>query len=195
MQARDARFIISAVRPEQFPREELPEFAFLGRSNVGKSSLLNALVGQKGLARVSATPGRTQSVNFFRVADKVLFVDLPGYGYARVPRGIRDTWRDLVEAYLTSRTRLVLCFLLLDARRGWMESDLQLKDWLDARELPYVVVATKFDKLKTQSERLAGPARIRKQSGNAGLILFSAVTGQGVNELWQTILKTPTKPS
>lgn len=154
---------------------------------------MNALAGQKGLARVSATPGRTQSVNFFRMADKLLFVDLPGYGYARVPRGIKDSWKDLVEAYLTSRTRLVLCFVLLDARRGWMEKDLELKEWLEAHGRRFVVVATKYDKLKTQSERLTGPARIRKASGNAGLILFSAVTGQGVNELWQTILKTPTQ--
>lgn len=188
MQAKDSRFIMSAVRPEQFPREELPEFAFLGRSNVGKSSLLNALVGQKGLAHTSSTPGRTQAINFFRVEERWTFVDLPGYGYARVPKEITASWKFLIEEYLKNRQGLSLCFLLLDARRGWMEMDADLRKWLQSWGRPYAVVATKVDKLKTQKERHS-LTKLMADDG-APFIPFSAITGQGVREIWQTISKT-----
>lgn len=191
MQNPDARFIISAVQPEQFPREDLPEIAFLGRSNVGKSSLLNAVTGKPGLAKTSATPGRTQAVNFFRVADSYLFADLPGYGYARVPKEIVRTWKSLVESYLHSRSSLAICLVLLDARRGWMEKDLELREWLEFHQRRYIVVATKFDKLKSQKERHSGLSRLDRYRGEQPAIPFSAVTGQGVREIWQTILKTP----
>lgn len=189
MQPLDAQFIISAVRPEQFPREDLPEFAFLGRSNVGKSTLLNALARKKGLAHTSSTPGRTQSINFFRVAGKWVFVDLPGYGYARVPKAITSSWRGLIESYLRDRQALELSFILLDARRGWMDMDIALREWLESHGRRYAVIATKFDKLKTQQERNACAARLR-QGSEADVISFSAVTGQGVREIWQTISKT-----
>jgi GTP-binding protein len=179
---------MSAVRPEQFPREELPEFAFLGRSNVGKSSLLNALVRQKGLAHTSSTPGRTQAINFFRVEEKWTFVDLPGYGYARVPKEITATWKFLIEEYLKNRQGLSLCFLLLDARRGWMEMDADLRKWLQSWGRPYAVVATKVDKLKTQKERHS-LTKLMAEDG-APFIPFSAITGQGVREIWQTISRT-----
>jgi GTP-binding protein len=188
----DARFIISAVRPEQFPKQELPEIAFLGRSNVGKSTLLNTLTGQKGLAHTSSTPGRTQSINFFRVEDRWCFVDLPGYGYARAPRDLVDSWKVLAEAYLGHRENLEMCILLVDARRGWMEKDLELRRWLEARGRRYIAVATKFDKLKTQKERHHQLAGLRETSSQTELIPFSAVTGQGVRELWQAIQKTRT---
>jgi len=188
----DARFIISAVRPEQFPTADLPEIAFLGRSNVGKSTLLNTLTGQKGLARTSSTPGRTQSINFFRVEDRWCFVDLPGYGYARAPRELAESWKHLVEEYLGHRESLELCIVLVDARRGWMEKDLELRRWLEARGRRYIVVATKFDKLKTQKERHHQLAGLRESSPSTELIPFSAVTGQGVRELWQAISKIPT---
>ena len=194
MQPLDARFIISAVSPEQFPREDLPEFAFLGRSNVGKSSLLNALAAKEGLAKTSATPGRTQAINFFRIGENYQFVDLPGYGYARVPRAITNSWKSLIDAYLTDRRTLALCFLLIDARRGWMEKDLELRCWLESRNRRYMVVATKFDKLKSQKEKHSGLAQLRKHCAESELVPFSAVTGQGVKELWQTISKTTTSP-
>ena len=190
MQSVDARFIMSAVAPEQYPREELPELAFLGRSNVGKSTLLNTLVGKKGLAHTSSTPGRTQAINFFRVAEKWMFVDLPGYGYARVPKEITRSWKPLIEDYLRNRQALALSFVLLDARRGWMEMDLDLRQWLEGHNRQYAVIATKFDKLKTQKERHASLANL-KQFGEVHIIPFSAVTGQGVREIWQTISKTP----
>jgi GTP-binding protein len=190
MQNPEARFIISAVSRDQFPREDLPEIAFLGRSNVGKSSLLNAVTGHRDLAKTSSTPGRTQAVNFFEIGGRYRFVDLPGYGFARVPKDIKDTWKSLVESYLKDRSALALCLLLVDARRGWMEKDLELRDWLQFHHRRYVVVATKFDKLKSQKERHSGLSRLNRQNGEAA-IPFSAVTGQGVREIWQTILTTP----
>ncbi|MBM3740596.1 MAG: YihA family ribosome biogenesis GTP-binding protein [Acidobacteria bacterium] len=186
-----ARFIISAAQPEQFPREDLPEFAFLGRSNVGKSTLLNSLVGHKALAHTSSTPGRTQTINFFRIHDRWQFVDLPGYGYARVPGEISRLWKSLIESYLNERQSLVLCFLLLDSRRGWMPPDLELKSWLEAQNLNYLVIATKFDKLKTQKERHAAMAGLHRHCDPSRIVPFSAVTGQGARNIWQTISKTP----
>jgi GTP-binding protein len=192
MQKLDARFIISAVRPEQFPQEDLPEFAFLGRSNVGKSSLLNAVTGCRGLAHTSSTPGRTQAVNFFHIDGRFCFVDLPGYGYAKVPLETAQSWKPLVENYLRYRRSLALSFVLLDARRGWLDKDMELRRWLESHGRTYMVVATKFDKLKSQKERASGMARLRRDSADPEPIPFSAVTGQGVREIWQTILKTPT---
>jgi GTP-binding protein len=186
----EAQLIISAVRPEQFPNDGLPEVAFLGRSNVGKSSLLNALVGLDGLARTSATPGRTRSINFYRVEGGICLVDLPGYGYARVSKSEIEAWKCLVEAYLVDREWLGLAVVLLDARRGWMERDLELKRWLEFHKKRYLVVATKADKLKTQSERHHGMAALARHAPGGEFVPFSAVTGQGVRELWQAIWKT-----
>jgi len=188
----DAEFVLSASHPDQFPRPELPEVALLGRSNVGKSTLLNALVGQEGLAFSSSTPGRTQSVNFYRVDGVWYFVDLPGYGYANVSQATSRAWREVIEAYLGERSSLVLALLLLDARRGWMEKDLQLREWLEHHQRPYVVVATKVDKLN-QKERSQSQKAIRRHWPDGELVWFSAVNGQGVKELWQTILKTRTR--
>ena len=186
---RDAEFLLSAALPAQFPAETLPEVAFLGRSNVGKSTLLNCLTGRPGLAFSSSTPGRTQAVNFFRYGEKLILVDLPGYGYARAPKDLARMWGKTTDAYLEQRKILKLCVFLLDARRGWMEPDLQLKQWLEHFERPYVVVATKVDKLN-QKERFASQKAIQEHYSGEDLIWFSAVNGQGVKELWQAILKT-----
>src|ERR1700733_4210242 len=139
----ETQFVISAARPEQFPAETLPEIAFLGRSNVGKSSLLNCLIGQKGLAFTSARPGCTQLVNFYRIDGQFHFVDLPGYGYARVPKDIVFQWKQLIEQYLLQRQSLQLCFLILDARRGWMDKDLELKQGLEFHNRRYLGIAPK----------------------------------------------------
>jgi GTP-binding protein len=183
----DAEFVISAGRPEQFPAETLPEIAFLGRSNVGKSSLLNCLTGQKGLAFTSARPGCTQLVNFYRVGDEFNFVDLPGYGYARVPKDITSQWKELIEQYLLQRRSLELCFLILDARRGWMDKDLELKQWLEFHNRRYLVIATKTDKLKSQNDLRQGVAAIRSQSPESEPLPFSAVSCRGAREIWQAI--------
>jgi GTP-binding protein len=185
----DAQFVISAARPEQFPAETLPEVAFLGRSNVGKSSLLNCLTGQKRLAFTSAKPGCTQLVNFYRIDGQFHFVDLPGYGYARVPKEVTSQWKQLIEQYLLQRESLQLCFLILDARRGWMDKDLELKQWLEFHNRRYLVIATKTDKLKSQSDLRQGVAAIRTQSPDAEPLPFSAVSCRGVREIWQAISK------
>ena len=183
----DAEFVISAAGPNQFPAESLPEIAFLGRSNVGKSSLLNCLTGRKGLAFTSARPGCTQLINFYRVGDEFNFVDLPGYGYARVPKDITSQWKELIEQYLLQRRSLELCFLILDARRGWMDKDLELKQWLEFHNRRYLVIATKTDKLKSQSDQRQGLAAIRSQSPGAEPLPFSAVSCRGAREIWQAI--------
>ena len=175
------------MRPEQFPSDGLPEIAFLGRSNVGKSSLINSLVGRKKLAFTSGTPGRTQTINFYRIDGALYFVDFPGYGYARVPKEWTRKWKLLIETYLERRKTLELSFLILDARRGWMEKDLVLKRWLEFHDRRYLVIATKIDKLN-KSEEEHGLAAIRKE--NVEPLLFSARTGRGVRETWQAIAKT-----
>jgi GTP-binding protein len=190
-----AEFIISAARPDQFPREEAPEVAFLGRSNVGKSSLLNRLLRECELARTSSKPGCTQWINFYRAEDGLLFVDLPGYGFARVPPDRQRGWQALIESYLLHRKSLNLSFLLLDARRGWMDKDLELKQWLEFHQRRYVVIATKFDKLKTQRDRNQSMVAIRERlAPDAGPVMFSAMTGQGVTEIWQAIRSIKTNP-
>jgi len=182
----NAEFVTSAARPEQFPDETLPEIAFLGRSNVGKSSLLNCLTGQEGLAFTSAKPGCTQLINFYRVGGQFHFVDLPGYGFARVPEKVASQWKRLIETYLLHRRSLELCFLILDARRGWMDKDLELKEWLEFHNRRYVVIATKTDKLKSQKEQRQA-AEIRGQTPDSGPLPFSAIHCRGVREIWQAI--------
>jgi GTP-binding protein len=189
-----AEFIISAADPDQFPGEEGPEYAFLGRSNVGKSTLLNSLLDSRRLARTSAAPGCTQGIHFYLVEGETRFVDLPGYGYAKVPAELQRSWKRLIEAYLLRRRSLELCFLLVDARRGWMRMDRELKQWLEFHGRRYLVIATKFDKLRTQKEKKDGLAAIRAESPDRPPVPFSAVTGQGVREIWQAIRNPRTQP-
>jgi GTP-binding protein len=184
----EAEHIRSAASPEQFPAESAPEFAFLGRSNVGKSSLLNRLVGKPNLAFTSSRPGRTQVINFYQV-DGSHLVDLPGYGYARVPDSVKARWKSLIESYLLKRKSLALSFLLLDARRGWMEPDLELARWLEFHDRRFAVIATKVDKLNRREEQRNLRA-IREKTPAGEMFAFSAVTGLGVREIWQAISKT-----
>lgn len=183
----EAEFVVSANQPEQFPSDGLPEVAFLGRSNVGKSSLINALIGQQKLAFTSSTPGRTQTINFYRVERRTYFVDLPGYGYARVPRGFQNQWKELIDQYLELRDTLFLSFLVLDARRAWMEKDLGLKEWLESQNRQYLVIVTKMDKLN-QAEQQRSLAAVKKIVPDP--LPFSAISGRGVREIWQAITKT-----
>jgi GTP-binding protein len=172
----------------------LAEIAFLGRSNAGKSSLINALIGCKGLAHTSNTPGRTQTINFYRITggastgiDACYFVDLPGYGYSKVSRSRSEAWKKLLENYLLNRAALQLALVILDARRGWMPRDLEWKQWLEAYHRSYLVVATKMDKLN-QSDAQRALSTIRKE--NVEPLACSAATGRGVREIWQAIAKT-----
>lgn len=188
-----AEFIIGAAKPELFPPETEPEVAFLGRSNVGKSSLLNKLVGAGPVAFTSATPGRTQSINFYKVDGGIRFVDLPGYGFAKVPREITNQWQWLIEQYLLGRGALRLSILLVDARRGWMDKDIELRKWLEHHGLPYLVVATKIDKLKNQKQKQES-RKLLTEGYSGELIECSAVTGRGVRELWQAIKRIRIQP-
>ncbi|MEY2958123.1 MAG: GTP-binding protein EngB [Actinomycetota bacterium] len=146
------RFVASATRSEQLP-DSPAEVAFIGRSNVGKSSLINALANQKQLARVSNTPGRTQVINLFAARDGGTLVDLPGYGYAKVPGRVRRDWPEMIEGYLLDREPLVMVFVLVDGEIGPTPLDQQVLDWLRESEIPHTVVATKMDKVKSAKRR------------------------------------------
>ncbi|MGH7786928.1 MAG: ribosome biogenesis GTP-binding protein YihA/YsxC [Candidatus Binatia bacterium] len=181
-----AEFVAGAARLERIPPPSRPEVAFAGRSNVGKSSLLNRLVGRRALARVSRTPGRTQQINFFAIDKGLLLVDLPGYGFARVPLAVKAEWRGLVEGYLTKRRTLRGVVVLVDARRGLQAEDAQLLDFLAAGAIPALVVATKIDKLK-RSERGPALAAIAEQQHGLPPIAFSALSGEGTDDLWVAV--------
>ncbi|MEC8939332.1 MAG: ribosome biogenesis GTP-binding protein YihA/YsxC [SAR324 cluster bacterium] len=148
MKIRSAEFILSASSPWQFPSPTLPEIAFAGRSNVGKSTLINSLLNRKKLVKTSSTPGKTQLINFFKINDKFHFVDLPGYGFAKVPETVRQQWQRLIEAYLQERESLRNVVLIIDSRHGPTSQDRQLKEWLDYYDRPVLIVASTIDKLK-----------------------------------------------
>ena len=181
-----AEFLTSAVKPSQYPNENLPEVAFAGRSNVGKSSLINCLVRRKKLVRTSRTPGRTQTINFFVVNGAFHFVDLPGYGFAKVPVSVRAQWGPMVETYLSGRKSLRGVVQIMDARRPPTADDLQLWNWLRVNQIASVGVLTKIDKLPRgkRKESLLSAAQSLAVSANE-LILFSAVSNQGRKELLQ----------
>ena len=143
-----AEFILSAASPWQFPVPSLPEIAFAGRSNVGKSTLINSLLNRKKLVKTSSTPGKTQLINFFKINDEFYFVDLPGYGFAKVPGSVRKQWQRLIEAYLQERETLRNVVLIVDSRHKPTAQDRQLKEWLDYYQRPVLIVASKIDKLK-----------------------------------------------
>jgi GTP-binding protein len=188
MKIKSAEFVTSAVQPTQYPPEELPEFAFSGRSNVGKSSLINTLVNRKKLVQTSSTPGKTRLVNFFRVNDALMLVDLPGYGYARVSEAERQKWRPMVEQYLSGRKTLRAVIVILDARREPGKTDTQLLDWLAQLGLPRIIAVTKCDKLSKTA--LAKQVRLIAQSlglPHEELVLFSAKSHQGRDVLWRAI--------
>jgi GTP-binding protein len=178
------------------PLSELPEIAFSGRSNVGKSSLLNKLVRRKALARVSGTPGKTREINFFRVNDAFHLVDLPGYGYARVSKAARDTWRPLIEEYLRASPHLRGVVQLIDVRHPPSADDLRMMDFLGSLGVPTIVVATKVDKL-SRSERgpLLGALAAQLGIEDEQLIPFSARTGEGRDELAHAVVSLLAQPS
>src|SRR5207245_2212513 len=175
------RLHADARTPAGFPRDRCPEVAFMGRSNVGKSSLINRLVGMRGLARSSKAPGRTRSIHFYRINDRLDFVDLPGYGYAKVPRVMREEWRQLVEAYLSREGRPDLAIHLVDARHEPTDLDLELAAWLKSRGARRQVVLTKADKLSANQRRQALDTASRRLSlgEDEPPMLISAVTGDG----------------
>ena len=186
-----SQFLLSALSATQFPAPSVGEIAFLGRSNVGKSSLLNALVGEKA-AKVSQTPGRTRAINFFMVMDegrgkgRFVFTDLPGYGYAKISRSISAGWPEFIDPYLALRTTLRLCVCLVDSNVPPQASDAQLLDWLRGAGREFVVVATKIDRL-SGNERTRNLLALKKGLGLDEVLPVSAKTGYGIGELWSRI--------
>jgi GTP-binding protein len=189
-----ARFVTSAAKPSDFPPPSLPEVAVVGRSNVGKSSLINSLVGQPHLARTSRTPGRTRLVNWFAIDERFHLVDLPGYGYAEVSLAMRESWRPLIESYLAGRTSLAGVLLLIDVRRGVQDEELDFVPWLAEREMPVVVALTKADKL-AKNKRTLEVGRARQALGlRRDPIAVSALSGDGIGALWRAVTQLAARP-
>jgi GTP-binding protein len=189
MKILSAEFVISAVEPKQFPRDSKPQIAIAGRSNVGKSSIINSLLHRKNLVKTSQTPGKTQLINFFIINESFYFVDLPGYGYARVPHAVTQAWAPMIEGYLKNTPRLAAVVVLLDSRREPDERDVQLIEWLRQYDIPVIYALTKADKLNRQET-----ARARRGMSEAlgiadDVVLTSARSGQGIKELWSEINK------
>jgi GTP-binding protein len=181
-----AEFVKSAFKEADWPRDPKPEIAFLGRSNVGKSSLINSLLAVRGLARTSSTPGRTQSLNFFQINNQFRFVDLPGFGYARVPKEIKSTWGEMATSYLAKRDQLVLSIHIVDSRHEPTKQDLQLHEWLEESSKPQLVVATKSDKL-SNNELRKNLGHIARVLNDDSVVAYSAKSGRGREELWRAI--------
>lgn len=189
LRIRQVEFAGAIGQPGQAPPAILRQVAIAGKSNVGKSSLVNAVVGRKRIARVSGTPGKTREINFYLIDDRFFLVDLPGYGFARAPEAVRDAWRKLVEDYLSHNDRLDGLILLLDCRRGVQEADKQLLDYLSADEIPVLVALTKIDKLN-RAGRSQAMADVRKQLEIPAdqVLATSARTGEGVDVLTESLL-------
>jgi GTP-binding protein len=188
MDVHETVFIKSAAKAKDYPVSDLPEVAFVGRSNVGKSSLVNVLVNRKNLVRTSSTPGRTQLINFFDVNSRLVLVDLPGYGYAKAPPEVRKQWGPMIETYLTKRENLRAVVLILDIRRIPSDGDMDMLGWLESYDIPPIIVLTKCDKL-TKNERAKQTnliaAAIRRDKGI--LFPFSALSREGRDGIWQEI--------
>jgi GTP-binding protein len=185
---KSAEFVKSAVKPEQYPAAVLPEISFTGRSNVGKSSLINTLVNRKRLVKTSATPGRTQLINFFLINKTFSFVDLPGFGYAKVPASVRKKWGPMIETYLSTRKTLKGVVLIMDVRRIPGIQDLNFIEWLYYYNIPGILILTKADKL-SKTKQLTQQATIAKALSvdKDDLILFSAKSRLGKDAVWDAI--------
>ncbi len=190
MIVKSAEFITSAVKPSQYPEAMLPEIAFAGRSNAGKSSLINTLVNRKKLVKTSQTPGKTQLLNFFNINDSFSFVDLPGYGFAKVPARVQSSWAQMIERYLSQRETLKGVVIIIDIRRTPDEKETDLIRWLAHFNIPSIIVLSKADKLKKMKQRsqhdfIAKILEVHKEY----LFVYSAKSRQGKNEIWDAIEK------
>lgn len=188
MKIKQVEFIKSAVKKNQYPEYDFPEIAFAGRSNVGKSSLINTLIQRKGMVKTSSKPGCTQLINFFLVNEMLSFVDLPGYGYAKVSKKIRAQWRPMVEMYLGSRENLLGLILLIDIRRDPGTEEFEMMEWLEKNEMPYLVVLTKADKLSKTNQKKRHTAICNQLNREShGVILFSSKTRIGRETIFTEI--------
>lgn len=186
MKILSAEFVLSAYKSSHYPKDDLPEVVLIGRSNVGKSSLINALVNRKGLAKTSSTPGKTRSINFYRINNAFYIVDLPGFGYANCPKKVQVGWEKMIEEYLGCRPNLKGVFIILDPRRDATEVELALYSWIKRFSLPFATVFTKTDKL-SRSELTRRTTVIKQVLNMEKPVLFSSTTGAGVPELGKRI--------
>lgn len=189
MKVIDAEIVISAVKSEQYPKDALPEIALAGRSNVGKSSLINKLINRKALARTSSKPGKTQTLNFYLINKSFYFVDLPGYGFAKVSKQIKEQWGHMIEQYLTIRDNLKAVILITDLRHPPTRDDQGMYDWLKHNGLPVIVIGTKADKISKgqwqKHQKIAKETLDMDPSDH--FVVFSSDTGYGKDQLWQLL--------
>jgi len=191
MEIKEARYVITAIKPEQYPVHDLPEIALVGRSNVGKSSLINTLLNRKNLARVAAAPGKTREINFYQIDRALYLTDLPGYGYARVSKSEKACWGEMIETYLQSRTQLKLILMVVDIRHTPTADDQLIYRWINGQGKAYLVVASKSDKIPRGriGNRLQEIRTILDMRKTESLTPFSAVTKEGRKEIWIQINK------
>ncbi|WP_026572276.1 ribosome biogenesis GTP-binding protein YihA/YsxC [Bacillus sp. UNC438CL73TsuS30] len=189
MKVTSADIVISAVRPEQYPETDIPEFALAGRSNVGKSSFINRMLGRKALARISSKPGKTQTLNFFIINEVLHFVDVPGYGYAKVSKTERAAWGKMIETYLTTREQLNAVVLIVDLRHPPTQDDIMMYDFLKHYEIPCIIIATKADKIPKGKwqKHLKVTRETLDLDPNDHIVLFSSETGLGKDQVWSLL--------
>ncbi|MBN8200747.1 ribosome biogenesis GTP-binding protein YihA/YsxC [Cytobacillus oceanisediminis] len=189
MKVTSSEIVISAVKPDQYPESDLPEFALAGRSNVGKSSFINKMLNRRGLARISSKPGKTQTLNFYLINEILHFVDVPGYGYAKVSKKEREAWGKMIETYLTSREQLKAVVLIVDLRHPPTSDDVMMYDFLKHYEIPCIVIATKADKIP--KSKWQKHMKITEETldidPNDQIIMFSSETGYGKDKAWSAL--------
>ncbi|RUL51073.1 MULTISPECIES: ribosome biogenesis GTP-binding protein YihA/YsxC [Lysinibacillus] len=191
MKVHNVEMVISAVKPEQYPDDGLPEFALAGRSNVGKSSFINKMIGRKSMARISSKPGKTQTLNFYKIEEQLFFVDVPGYGYAKVSKTEREAWGKMIERYITARSVLRAVVLIVDLRHSPTNDDIMMYDFLKYYNIPAIVIATKADKIpkgKWDKHKKVVKDALQMDK-NDPLVVFSSETGLGYDQAWAEIEK------
>lgn len=187
----NVELVISAVRPDQYPEDGLPEFALAGRSNVGKSSFINKMIGRKSMARISSKPGKTQTLNFYKIEEKLFYVDVPGYGYAKVAKTEREAWGKMIERYITGREELKAVIQIVDLRHPPSRDDIAMYDFMKHYEIPCIIIATKADKIpkgKWDKHKKIVRETLEMEKGDP-LIVFSSETGLGKDAVWAEIEK------
>ncbi|MGG0656743.1 ribosome biogenesis GTP-binding protein YihA/YsxC [Rummeliibacillus pycnus] len=191
MKVNNVEMVISAVRPAQYPEDGLPEFALAGRSNVGKSSFINRMIGRKSMARISSKPGKTQTLNFYKIEEQLFFVDVPGYGYAKVSKTEREAWGKMIEQYLTGRAELKAVVQIIDIRHEPTDDDCMMYDFLKHYNIPTIVIATKADKIKkgNYAKHIKMVEEGLDMDPDDPLILFSSEKGMGMEQAWAEIEK------
>jgi len=191
MKVNNVELVISAVRPAQYPEDGLPEFALAGRSNVGKSSFINRMIGRKSMARISSKPGKTQTLNFYKIEEQLFFVDVPGYGYAKVSKTEREAWGKMIEQYITGRGVLKAVVQIIDIRHEPTDDDCMMYDFLKHYNIPTIVIATKADKIKkgNYAKHIKMVKDVLDMAPNDPIILFSSEKGMGMEQAWEEIEK------